>query len=385
MRHLETTGVTVAPYQGGPLPAAQVLVVGAGGGPVAAANAGAVADFLKAGGALVALGLDEAEANSFLPANVTMSRQEHIATVFEPFRPDSPFAGVGPADVHNRDPRELPLVTGSASVVGDGVLAQAESANIVFYQLPPYDVEPARATTPVRSGSEEPQNLRRTYRRASFVLTRLLANLGVRGDTPLLSRFAKPAGDNGMESVLKNGDLQADADGDGMPDQWQVITDLKPTAYVLENAPSDAGTLRCLRLTSPGAGAGGKGSVLLAQHDVALEKGQWYRLALRARAEGLGSDRVSITVQNTMTWQSIFDYQRFAPSDEWKEFAFLVQAKATAPTRTRFQIWHASAGTLWLADIRLTPCDPPTQGRWSSGLYVDQVQEWDDPYRFFRW
>jgi hypothetical protein len=23
--------------------------------------------------------------------------------------------------------------------------------------------------------------------------------------------------------------------------------------------------------------------------------------------------------------------------------------------------------------------------RWSNGLYLDQPQEWDDPYRFFRW
>jgi hypothetical protein len=23
--------------------------------------------------------------------------------------------------------------------------------------------------------------------------------------------------------------------------------------------------------------------------------------------------------------------------------------------------------------------------RWSDGLYLDQPQEWDDPYRFFRW
>jgi hypothetical protein len=23
--------------------------------------------------------------------------------------------------------------------------------------------------------------------------------------------------------------------------------------------------------------------------------------------------------------------------------------------------------------------------RWSEGLYLDQPQEWDDPYRFFRW
>jgi len=24
-------------------------------------------------------------------------------------------------------------------------------------------------------------------------------------------------------------------------------------------------------------------------------------------------------------------------------------------------------------------------GRWSQGLYLDQPEAWDDPYRFFRW
>jgi hypothetical protein len=29
----------------------------------------------------------------------------------------------------------------------------------------------------------------------------------------------------------------------------------------------------------------------------------------------------------------------------------------------------------------------PTEAtkRWQTGLYLDQPEEWDDPYRFFRW
>ena len=47
------------------------------------------------------------------------------------------LAGVGPADVYNRDPRELPLVSGGATVIGTGILARAEKANVVFCQLAP--------------------------------------------------------------------------------------------------------------------------------------------------------------------------------------------------------------------------------------------------------
>jgi hypothetical protein len=25
------------------------------------------------------------------------------------------------------------------------------------------------------------------------------------------------------------------------------------------------------------------------------------------------------------------------------------------------------------------------EGRWLQGLYLDEPEEWDDPYRFFRW
>ncbi|HKI31669.1 MAG TPA: hypothetical protein VKA46_07360 [Gemmataceae bacterium] len=42
------------------------------------------------------------------------------------------LAGTGPADVHNRDPRELPPGSGGASVIGNGILAKADNADVVF-------------------------------------------------------------------------------------------------------------------------------------------------------------------------------------------------------------------------------------------------------------
>ncbi len=50
----------------------------------------------------------------FLPFKVTMKKAEHIAAFFEPAGHDSLLAGVGPADVHNRAPREMPLVSAGA-------------------------------------------------------------------------------------------------------------------------------------------------------------------------------------------------------------------------------------------------------------------------------
>jgi len=177
--HLEKSGLSVAAYEGGNLAADQVLTVGPGGGKALAANAAAIGTWLKAGGNLLAIGLDEADANSFLPSKVSMKKAEHIAAYFEPAGAKSLLAGVGPADVHNRDPRELPLISGGATVVGDGVLAKADNCNVVFCQLVPWSFDYSKQ-----------YNVKRTYRRASCLVSRLLGNMGAAGSTPLLARFA---------------------------------------------------------------------------------------------------------------------------------------------------------------------------------------------------
>jgi hypothetical protein len=140
-----------------------------------------IADWLGAGGHLLAVGLGESDARAFLPFEVRMKEGEHIAVYFEPAGVKSLLAGVGPADVHNRDPRVFPLVTGGA-VVGDGILARSKKGNVVFCQLAPWRFDPTKQ-----------MNLKRTFRRASCLLTRLAGNMGVAGSTPILARFARPA------------------------------------------------------------------------------------------------------------------------------------------------------------------------------------------------
>ena len=87
--------------------------------------------------------------------------------------------GVGPADVHLREPRELWLLTIGATALGDGVLGTAD--NVVFCQLVPWKFDPG--STP---------NVKRTFRRASFALTRVLANQGVAGATDVLDHLHRP-------------------------------------------------------------------------------------------------------------------------------------------------------------------------------------------------
>ena len=202
-RHLEAAGVPVASYEGGPLSASQVLILGTGGSRLPAAASAAIGDWLKTGGNLLAIGLDQAELKTVLPFPVTLKPAEHIATYFESAGMGSWLAGVGPADVHNRDPRTLPLVSGGADIVGDGILAKAKEANVVFCQFVPWQF----------SGSAQ-SNLRRTARRASCLVSRLLANLGVEASTPLLVRFNRPSGGANEQARWRDG-LYLD-----QPEEW---------------------------------------------------------------------------------------------------------------------------------------------------------------------
>src|SRR5262249_37872410 len=104
-KHLESAGLALASYAKDELAADRGVIVGPGGGKDLAGEAAALAKWLKAGGHVLALGLDAAEADLFLPFRVTTKKGEHIAAYFEPPGVTSLLVGIGPADVHNRDPR----------------------------------------------------------------------------------------------------------------------------------------------------------------------------------------------------------------------------------------------------------------------------------------
>jgi beta-galactosidase len=203
--HLEKIGVKAASYEGGTPAANQVLIAGPGSAQQLSANAATLGPWLNAGGRLVAIGVDQADISALLP-QITMKKAEHIASYFAPQGPTSPLAGVGPADVHNRDPKDIPLVSGGANVVGDGVLATATigSGNVVFCQLVPWQFE----------YSKDQFNIKRTFRRTAFLATRLLGNTGVGGTTPVLARFASPVDEAKSEKRWLDG-LYLD-----QPEEW---------------------------------------------------------------------------------------------------------------------------------------------------------------------
>lgn len=174
--HLEAAGFVLRPAgaESGP---DDVLVL-TPGAPRGAAR-------LKAGGRTLAVGLDGQQIASMLGPDVAVATRvdEHIAACFDVPQAGSPLEGVCPADVHNRDPRRIPLVSGGAAAVGNGVLAIARNGAVVFCQMAPWQFDRAA-----------PMNQKRTFRRSAFLLSRLLANMGAECRTPLLERFGRAAG-----------------------------------------------------------------------------------------------------------------------------------------------------------------------------------------------
>lgn len=187
--HFSSAGIVTDNLPDGKLLRDAVLIVGPEFGAQIRGREAEVKQWVSEGGRMLAIGLDEAEANVLSP--VRMERGEHISTHFDPPRPGSWLSGVSPADVHNRDPRTIFLVSKGAEVVGNGVVGNGVLAryrpNTVYSQLAPW-----------RFSSKAPMNQKRTFRHLAFLTTRLAANMLVECRTPLLSRFAAPAapGDN---------------------------------------------------------------------------------------------------------------------------------------------------------------------------------------------
>ena len=184
-KHLQSLGIDPAAYAGGELAADQVLIIAHGASREHIPSKADVAKFLASGGHVLAVALDQQDAEAVLPVKVTLTPGEHISTFFDAPGRGSPLAGVGPADVLNRGPRKLPLLTGGATIVGDGVLGftggDSGGPRVIFCQLAPWEIE-----------YRDQPNLKRTYRRTSYLLTRLLANLGVAGDVPVADRVHIP-------------------------------------------------------------------------------------------------------------------------------------------------------------------------------------------------
>jgi len=184
LAHLQAAGFSAKTYAAQPPSRSEVLVLGPGAAKLAGERAAEIKKWIQDGGQVLAVGLDQAEADALLPLKMSFKKAEHVAANFDDAALPPQLRGIGPAEVYNRDPREMPLVTTGAKIFGDGVLAVSENPNVVFCQMVPWQFAPG-----------QPMPLKRTHRQASVLLARLLGNLTVRSTTPILDRLKQPVTD----------------------------------------------------------------------------------------------------------------------------------------------------------------------------------------------
>jgi hypothetical protein len=377
-RYLERCGISPGSYDGGRLSPDQVLAVGAGGGQKLAGSTAAVAEFLNAGGNLLAMGLGEEDANAFLPVRVAMKKAEHIAAYFEPFGKDSLLAGVSPADVHNRDASDLPLVSGGATVIGDGVLATGQGSNVVFCQLVPYGVGSGQGanTSFVASGEDVVDGERSALVTLGFATSATLGQevkAGEVGKTYTFSAFVKSLGrpvplrleveraGRPWDRAVKGPDVVVPV-GD-----W---TELHATFKV--ETPFPEGWTAYIRCEEPGA--------RFRIDMVGLYEGD-YVARKPVGATALEAEPVNLFTNpsfetGTKPWSFTYSEQ-YNLRRTYRRAAFLM---------TRLLANMGAAGSTPVLERFHDPVDAAkAENRWLDGLYLDVPIEWDDPYRFFCW
>jgi hypothetical protein len=178
-----------------------LLVLGPGAGSALRGGAADLGRFLQAGGRIAGLGLGPADALVLPVPGLKLENGELLAPALAPFPAGSPFAGIGPADLHDRDPRLAPLVVSGAGFAR-GVIASAASERVALLQLVPW------------GDARRLQQFRANFRRHAYATSRLLANLGAEARTPLLEHLARPVASPAVDKRWLRG-LYLD-----VPEEW---------------------------------------------------------------------------------------------------------------------------------------------------------------------
>jgi beta-galactosidase len=393
-RHLERAGVALGSQEAGPFASDQVLVVSAGGRQTLAASAAAALDFLKAGGRVLALGLGGEEAGAFLPFEVAMRKGEHISAFFEPPAAGSLLAGICPADVHNRDPREIPLVSSGATVFGNGVLATARDGNVVFCQLTPWAVSRAEGAVP--SFAVDGGDAAEGKQSALLTLGSVTGMGGQFGQSVKLRGEGKAGGDARTPvEVGKTYTFSALVKGIGGPivARLEIERPVRPWDRAVKGKdieipekdwteihvtfkvekPFPEGWFAYLSSSQEGGRLRADGFRLYEGDHVPR------KAPFRAEAEEPGAPRNLLV---NAGFEAGLEPWRFSYHEQYN---LRKTYRRTSFLLTRILANMGVACSTPLLDRFRAPVKSGDEKRWLDGLYLDQPEEWDDPYRFFRW
>ena len=177
----------------------------------------------------------------------------------------------------------------------------------------------------------------------------------------------------GTDNLVRNGDFKLGTTAKGWPASWACAGDENvDQSLTLEQDPEHG---PCAHLTCRRIKGGGPASHAMIEQSrvVALKAGQWYRVEFWARQEGMKSGSVSVKVAETKTWRETGVSGALRVTSTWRKVSFTDRALIDVPAaNSRFQIWHSSTGSLWIAGVSITATKAPerrfspsveTQGR----------------------
>ena len=395
--HLERSGLMLTDYAGGALATDQVLIVGAGGGQKLTGQKPAIAKWLQSGGNLLAITLEQDEANAFLPSPIRTKKAEHIAAAVPLMKSDSLFAGVAPADVYTRDAAEIALITDGATPVGDGILAQAKGLNVVFCQVAPWRYNYMASNGNAWQLENKDHYIKWTYQRTSSLLARLLGNMGVGASTPLLTRFGKPAVDgDSLQDLVDAPWIEGAGKELVLPTRWKGLAvsaaSKKPEPAGWEAAGFDDGIWRQVRLP------GFWGEQFQDSLEVAGGSTWYHRLKINVPADMAAEEltlmlgKVEVNDWAYVNGKLIGHTEGRATARKYKIPAGSLKAGENLLALKIFANSPGAGGVMPMNDprqkLRLEDAGkylPLESVRYYRGLYLDDPSRVDDVYRYFRW
>jgi hypothetical protein len=174
--------------------------------------------------------------------------------------------------------------------------------------------------------------------------------VGLLGAVPLASAS------HAEENLVANGAFASDADNDGEPDYWTTsgVAGVEQKLSIDKGLDgTESGKLSCSRFVS---GSPASHAMICQTDHVAVEAGQWYRLTWRAKARDMQINAVQVALSNTRRWSNAGLSHSFPVGRVWRTYEHVFRATQDLPgADSRLQFWFTSTGTLWLADVVLSP------------------------------